>query len=150
VDLETMKTGTRTIIPVMTGLMALCVITAFVINVSAVHTSPDRFSAPQGFTPVAQIDLSTKAYSSEVLTEFSLETPEYVDVFILVWDINTSYFDLSVMGPDGYNSTVLHGEGYRADQDGGLWEEHLRPGTYQIVLNSHQSRGQASVYLKTP
>lgn len=149
-DLEILKTGTRTIVPVMTGLMALCVISAFVFNASAANNSPDRFSAPEGFTPVAQIDLSTKAYFSVVLTEFSLEAPDYVDVFILIRDINTSYFDVSVMGPEGYNSTVLHGEGYRADQDGGLWEDHLQPGTYQIVLTSHQSRGTTSVYLKIP
>lgn len=99
---------------------------------------------------MAQIDLSTKAYSSEVVTEFSLEAPDYVDVFILIWDINTSYFDVSVMGLDGYNSTVLHGEGYSADQDGGLWEEHLRPGTYQIVLTSHQSRGHNLGVLENP
>ena len=150
VDFETLKTGTRRIIPVMTGIMAVCVTLVLMFNGSAAGNSRDGFSAPQGFAPVAQIDLSTRAYYSQVLTEFSLDEPAYVDVFIIIRDINTSYFDVSVMGPGGYNSTVLHGEGYNADQDGGLWEEHLRTGTYQIVLTSHQSQGTASIYLKTP
>jgi hypothetical protein len=147
---EALKIGTRRSIPLMTGVMVLCVILAFVFNTSAVNSSLDRFSAPEGFVPVARIDLSTKAYDSQVLTEFSLDEPAYVDVFIIIRDINTSYFDVSVMGPGGYNSMVLHGEGYDADQDGGLWEEHLRTGTYQIVLTSHQSPGTASIYLKSP
>jgi hypothetical protein len=134
----------------MTGVMALCVILAFVFNASAVSSSLDRFSAPEGYVLVARIDLSIRAYSSHVLTEFSLDEPDYADIFVMVQNINTSYFDLSVLGPDGYNSTVLHGEGYNADQDGGLWEEHLRTGTYQIVLTSHRSPGTASIYLKSP
>ena len=149
-DLETLKTGTGGIIPAMTGIMAVCVILVLMFNASVADNSLDRVSAPQGFAPVARIDLSAKAYASQVLTEFSLDEPAYVDIFIAIRDINTSYFDVSVMGPDGYNSTVLHGEGYNADQDGGFWEEHLRTGTYQIVLTSHQSPGTASIYLKTP
>jgi hypothetical protein len=147
---ETLKIGTRSSIPLMTGVMALCVILAFVFNASAVSSSLDRFSAPEGYVLVARIDLSIRAYSSHVLTEFSLDEPDYADIFVMVQNINTSYFDLSVLGPDGYNSTVLHGEGYNADQDGGLWEEHLRTGTYQIVLTSHRSPGTASIYLKSP
>ena len=150
VDFETLKSGTRRIMPVMTGIMAICVTLVLMFNASAAGKSLDRFSAPQGFAPIARIDLSTRPYSSQVLTEFSLDEPAYVDIFIIIRDINTSYFDVSVTGPGGYNSTVLHGEGYNAGQDGGLWEEHLRTGTYQIVLTSHQSPGTASVYLKTP
>jgi hypothetical protein len=73
-----------------------------------------------------------------------------VGVFIAVRDINTPNFDLSVTGPDGFSSTILHGEGYRADRDRGLWEENLQPGTYQIVLTSHRSPGRISVYINTP
>lgn len=62
----------------------------------------------------------------------------------------TIYFDLSVTGANGFSSTVLHGEGYNVVQDGGLWEENLPAGTYQVVLTSHQSPGSVSVYIKTP
>jgi hypothetical protein len=70
-------------------------------------------------------------------------------VFVEIRDINTTYFDLSVTGADGYRSTVLHGEGYTADQDGGLWEAYLPAGNYQVMLASHQSSGTVSVYMKT-
>jgi hypothetical protein len=98
---------------------------------------------------VAQVDLSTRAYSAETLARFSLDKSTYVGIFIAIRGIKTTYFDLSLTGPDGYSSVIMHGEGYSAFQDGGLWEENLAPGTYQIVLTSHPSPGTASVYIKT-
>lgn len=97
------------------------------------------------YTFFHQIDLSSRAYSTETLTMFSVDKPAYAGVFIAIRSINTTYFDLRIIGPNGYVSTVLHGEGYSAFQDGGLWEENLAPGEYQIVLTSHQSPGTASV-----
>lgn len=149
-DQKILIAGTRLTIPVMTGIMAFGAIIAFLLNLSAAKNPLGRFSPPQDFAPVAQIDLSAREYSSQVLADFSLEETAYAGIFIIVQDINTSYFDLSVIGRDGYHSTVLHGEGYRTDQDGGLWEENLPPGKYQLLLTSHQSPGTASVYLKTP
>lgn len=129
--------------------MALCVITAFALNGLADRNSFNTFSPPQGFTPIAQLDLSKQPYPSVTLTQFTLDEPTTVGVFIIVKEINTTYFDLSVTGADGYSSIVLHGEGYNAFQDGGLWEENLPAGTYQVVLTSHQSPGIVSVYMKT-
>jgi len=149
-DRETLTAGTRTTVPVMASLMAACIVLTFTLNGPVAGNAPARFSPPQDFVPVAQIELSTQAYSDETLATFSLDTPAYVGVFIAVRNINTTYFDLSVIGPDGYRSTVLHGEGYSADQDGGLWEENLSPGIYQVVLKSHPSPGTASSYLKPP
>jgi hypothetical protein len=149
-DRQMLTAGARTIIPVMTGILTFGAISVFLLNRSAVKNPLDTFSPPQGFAAVAEIDLSRQVYSAEPLVEFTVDEPAYVGVFIAVRNINTSYFDLRVVGPDGYSSVVLHGEGYRADRDGGLWEESLSPGTYQLVLTSHQSPGTASVFLKTP
>jgi hypothetical protein len=149
-NLETLTAGVRKTIPVMASLMAFCVILVFTFNNFVAKNSLDRFAPPQGFVPVAQIDLSAHAYPAETLTQFTLEKSAYVGVFVAVRNINTTYIDLSVIGPDGYRSTVLHGEGYNAAQDGGLWEQNLPPGAYRLVLTSHQSPGTVSVYWKTP
>ena len=133
----------------MVSIMTLCVISAIALNTSADKHLIDSFSPPKDFVPVAQLDLSKQAYPSETLTQFTLDESTIVGVFIVVKEINTTYFDLSVTGADGYSSIVLHGEGYNAFQDGGLWEENLPAGTYQLVLTSHQSPGTASVYIKT-
>ena len=136
-------------IPAMVSIMTLCVISAIALNTSADKHLIDSFSPPKDFVPVAQLDLSKQAYPSETLTQFTLDESTIVGVFIVVKEINTTYFNLSVTGADGYSSIVLHGEGYNAFQDGGLWEENLPAGTYQLVLTSHQSPGTASVYIKT-
>ncbi len=132
----------------MAGIMVFCVILAFTLNSAAEKNSSNRFSPPQDFKPVARIDLLKHAYSSETLAQFTLDGPTTVGVFLSIRSINTTYFDLSVTGPNGFKSTVLHGEGYKAFQDGGLWQKNLPAGTYQIVLTSHQSPGTASIYLK--
>jgi hypothetical protein len=151
-DRATLTAGVRTIIPVLISILTFGAISVFLLNRSAVKNPLDKLAPPPGFVVVAEIDFSMQVYSAETLAEFTVDEPAYVGVFIAVRGINTSYFDLRVVGPGGYNSVVMHGEGYRADRDGGLWEESLSPGTYQLVLvlTSHQSPGTASVFLKTP
>jgi hypothetical protein len=149
-DRETLTAGTHRILPVMAVILTFGMTSAFLLNHPAVNHSSNTFFPPQDYAVVAEIDLSRQPYSAETLAEFTLDEPAYVGVFIVVRNVNTSYFDLHVVGPDGTRSVVMHGEGYRADRDSGLWEEPLLPGTYQLVLTSDQSPGTASVFLKTP
>ncbi len=149
-DSRTLLDGAGKTIPAMAGLMAFCVLTAFALNGFAGATAVDPFSPPPGFGLAARIDLSTQPYANETLAQFTLTEPTLMGVFLTVRDINTSYFDLSVTEPNGFSSTVLHGEGYRAERDGGLWEENLQPGTYRIVLTSRQSPGNISLYINDP
>jgi hypothetical protein len=132
----------------MTGILIFSVSCALLLDYVAVNNSSHTFFPPQDFAVAAEIDLSRQAYSAEPLAEFTLDKPAYVGVFIAVRNVNTTYFDLSVVGPDGYRSVVMHGEGYRSDRDGGLWEELLGPGTYQLVLTSNPSPGTAAIFLK--
>jgi hypothetical protein len=145
---ETLVAGTRTTIPVMVSIIVVGVGLVWTLNSPASKNSPDRFSPPQDFESVAQIDLSERAYVSETLKQFELDKPSVVAVFLAIRNINTTYFDLSITGPDGFRSTILHGEGYNAAQDGGLWDKNLPAGTYQVTLTSHQSPGTASIYFK--
>lgn len=147
-DLQTLTAGLRKTLPVLAGTLGMLVVLAFLLNMSAAENPVDRLSPPGDFVRIAEIDLSTQAYSGEVLAQFSIEAAAEAGIFVLVKDINTPYFDLRVVGPDGYSSVVLHGEGYWTDRDGGLWEATLSPGTYQLVLTSHQSPGSVSVYMK--
>ena len=146
---EGLTAGWKRTVPVMAGTLALCLMLVFWVNASASKNSLDRFSSPQNFVSIAQIDLSTRPYTSESLTQFSLDEPGYVGVFVSVRNIDTTYFDLTVTGPNGFHEIVLHGEGYNANQDGRLWEKKLSPGIYEVMLTSHQSPGTALIYLKT-
>jgi len=148
-DDKILKEGIRRTIPVMAGIIAFCVILVFALGNSAAKNSSSKFLPPQNFTLAAQIDLSTGPYSSETIAQFTLEQPSYAGVFIVIHNIDTTFFDLSVLKPDGTREVVLHGEGYGADQDGGLWKKTLSPGLYRLVLTSHQSSGTASIFLNT-
>jgi hypothetical protein len=148
-DRQVLTAGTRTIIPVMASILAVCIVLTLTLQSSLARNSPDLFSPPPGFKAIAQIDLARQRYSEEMLAQFALEETTFVGVFVDIHDIDTRYFDLSIRGADGYSSTVLHGEGYRADQDGGLWEQFLPPGAYSILLTSQQNPGTVSVYLRT-
>ena len=147
-EINKLDGATRKTIGIMTGIMAVCVFLIIALNVQAAGNPNGRFFPPQGFAKVAEINLSTRPYSSETIARFTLDQNSSAGVFIVVKDINTTYFDLSVASPDASRSTVLHGEGYRASQDGGLWEKTLPSGTYRLVLTSNQSAGTASIYLK--
>jgi hypothetical protein len=147
-NLKTLATGTRRTIPVMAGILALCIVLTFMLSASAEKSSTP--AASQDYVSIAELDLSTQSYSAETLAQFELKEPANVGVFVIVRGINTTYFDLSVMGSDGYSSIVLHGEVYRAHQDSGSWKETLPAGTYRVVLTSHKSPGTASVFLKNP
>jgi len=149
IDREKLISGTQKTVSVMTGIMALCLISVFIFSAAAKGNGLNKFSPPQDFTPISQIDLSARAYSNETLTQFTLDKATYVGVSLVIRNINTTYFDISVIGPNNYRSTVLHGEGYSAVEDGGLWEQNLSPGIYQLVITSHQSPGRVSVYFKT-
>jgi hypothetical protein len=145
---EDLTAGMRRGIAVMGSIAASCIALTLTLNHLSPTNSLDEFTPPPGYASVAQLNLSVRTYSTQTITGFTLDETSYVGVFIAVRSIDTSYFDLTVTGPGGFCSTVLHGEGYRADQDGGLWEKHLPPGSYQLILTSHQSPGTLSVYLK--
>jgi hypothetical protein len=149
VDREILTAGTRMLLPVLGGIAAFCIILTLALNRLAAQGSRDRFSPSQDFVPIAQFDLSTRVYSSERIAHFSLNETSYAGIYVAIRNIDTRYFDLTVTGPDGFQSTVVHGEGYRAGQDGGLWEERLPPGAYQLLLTSQPSPGSVSVYLRT-
>jgi hypothetical protein len=48
---------------------------------------------------------------------------------------------------DGPDFVLLHGEGYRAGRNGGMWQETPPPGDYSLVLDSRHSSGTLSVYI---
>ncbi len=150
IDREKTIVGTPKAISVMTVMMAFCLLFVFGLSAAAKGNALHELAPSHDFARITQIDLSTRAYSNETLIQFTVDDTTYVGVFIVVRNINTQYFDLSVTGTDNYHSTILHGEGYNVLEDGGLWEQPLSPGTYQLVLTSHQSSGNASVYLRNP
>lgn len=150
-DPANLNAGARSSFAVMAALAAACAALTVFANFTAAKNPADRLTPPEGFQRTAQINLSTRAYQDEIVAQFSLDKPADAGVFVVINNINTTYFDLSLKGPDGFSKIITHGEGYRAARDGGLWEQNLLPaGEYRLVLNSHASPGSVSIYLRLP
>lgn len=102
---------------------------------------------PSDFQQAAEIDLSNRSYKEEILGQFLLEDTTDLDILFSIPNVDTTFLDLSLMGPDSVLTVILHSEDYRTDQHGsGRWKKSLTPGAYQLVLTSEQSPGTLSVF----
>ena len=144
-QLEAME-KTATAAFMMFAVTAVVLLSTLSINTVATQNGANRLSPPANLALAAQIDLSVRAHDNDVLATFSVTEGGRLDLFFAVQDINTDYFDLRLIGPDGTSTLLLHGEVYRADQDGGLREFDVVPGVYQVVLTAAPSPGVLSIY----
>jgi hypothetical protein len=142
-DRDVVHTGLRRSLTLMTGILIGC---SSVIVILSNALNP--FAPPQGFQPVAQLDLTSRAHTDELLWQFVLDQPAEVGVYAVVQGINTTYFDLRLIGSDGFDAVILHGEDYTADQDRVSWSRELQPGQYQLVVTARQTPGTISIYGK--
>lgn len=122
---------------------------ALVACTSRGEAQKTELAPPVDYQQVADIDLSAQPRDAETLGQFSLDETATVGVFYSIRDIDTPYFDLRLVGPDGNEHVILHSEDFRTDQHGGgLWEESLPPGAYHLELTASQSPGALAVYWK--
>lgn len=137
--------GSRTAVLAMIIVLGLCLGAAFTLDHQAGVTPPPDF------TLVSETDLSVRAYEAESLLTFTLEETAVPQLFLTMAAIDTPYFGLSLVGPDGASYTIMHGEDFRTDRNGsGQWSQSLPPGTYDLQLTTAQSSGQFTVYWKRP
>jgi hypothetical protein len=142
-DEHVVHAGLRRPLTLMTGILIVCS-SLIVILSSALNP----FAPPQGFQPVAQLDLASQAHTGEILQQLALDQPTEVGIYAVVHGIDTTYLDLRLTGSDGFDAVILHGEEYTADQDRALWSRVLPPGQYRLVATAHQTPGKISIYLK--
>jgi hypothetical protein len=135
--------GLRPPLALMTGILITCSSLIIVLSNALNPLAP-----PQGFQPIAQLNLTSRTRTAETLWQFALDQPTVIDIYAVVQDINTTYLDLRLTGSDGSDAVILHGEDYTADQDRVTWSRELLPGQYQLVVTARQTPGTISVYGK--
>lgn len=144
-QLETLgKTGTA--VALMLTIMVILLLSTLTINTLATQNGVTRLSPPADMNLAAEVDLAVQAHENSVLTTLTVTESGTLALFFTVQDINTAYFDLRLEGPDDYSAALLHGEEYRANQDGGLQTFTVPPGAYQVVLTAVQSPGVLSIW----
>jgi hypothetical protein len=142
-NVQLVHTGLRRPLALMTiGLIACSGVIVVLSN------TLNPFAPPQGFQPVAQLDLTSRAHTNETVVQFALEQPAEVGVYAIVQGIDTTYFDLRLTGSAGLDAVILHGEDYTTKQDRVMWSRELPPGQYRLIVTAHQTPGQITVYLK--
>ena len=111
------------------------------------RNAPARQTPPPNFQLVTEVDLSSGSHNGETLLSFTLDEPSVVGIYFAIEQIDTRSLDLRLVGADGQSAVLLHAEDYRTDRDGGgLWEQRLEAGTYQLLLSAAQSPGRLAVY----
>ncbi len=142
-DGQVVYAGLRLPLALMTGILIVC--SGLIVVLS---NTLNPLAPPQGFQPVAQLDLASRARRDETVWQFALNQPTEISIYAIVQRIDTTYFDLRLTGSDNFDTVILHGEDYIADQDRVAWDRALPPGQYRLVVTAHQTPGQVSVYLK--
>jgi hypothetical protein len=104
-------------------------------------------TVPPDFQLAARVDLTARSYDGETVAQLRLEETAVVHIYYTLPNIDLTYFDLKLMGADGDTHLILHSEDYQTDKNGGgVWEERLSSGVYQLVLTAPQTTGTLSVY----
>jgi len=133
------KAQTKYFVPLTMGL--------FIFVLLTVSCQTDQAQPPPDFQVVAEVDLSAQPYDAETVGEFTLGETAVARIFYTIPNIDTTNFDLSLIGPNDDSFVILHSEDFRTDEDGGgTWEQRLPAGDYRLVLTAPQTPGTLSVY----
>ena len=95
----------------------------------------DPLVPPDGYEQVVSFNLQDQAVNLETVFRFTVEAPQLVGIYVQLENIDTTYFDLSLTGPGGYEKVLLHAEGYSVSKDSTLFEERLAAGEYELVVD---------------
>jgi hypothetical protein len=132
-------------------LVVLSLVIMIILAGCTVVSGPTAQLPPQDFQLMAVVDLSTRVYDEEILGEFTLDKTAVVGIRYTLPNVDITYFDLSLIGPQEEKRVILHSENYRTDaHGGGEWEKNLMPGTYRLALIADGGHGILSVYKANP
>lgn len=137
------------------GLSSLLVVIFAVTTTLQTGLAPKQvsnFRPPVGYQRISTVMLSDRDYQNETVASFSIEQECETGVYLWVKDINTTFFDVTLIGPEGKQFPMLHAEGYKSTYDSAKIETNMGPGEYRLVMTGSQSRslGEVSFYLKLP
>jgi hypothetical protein len=126
-------------------LLAACVIGGLLVTLNGLL--PNN-AVPDGYQLAVRVDLANAQPEGEAVYAFEKRGPGQLGYFMQVRDIRTDLLDVSLHGPDGWRTTLLHGEGYSAAEFtfGESWKD-LPAGRYELVISGTPARGVVTVYI---
>ncbi len=128
------------------GLLIMVLLVYLLLNGGG-QKGNTEMAAAADFQLLAEIDLAARPYGLDTVAKFTLQETADVGIYYAMPNFNTAYLDLSLLGPNGERTVILHSENLKTDAaGGGLWEQRLNPGAYRLLLTTEQSLGVFSVY----
>ncbi len=128
-------------------IMLLAMLSALILFAVGCNAGQTGLTPPPDYQTVATVDLSAQPHDGAEVGQFTLTETAVVNIFYTLPNIDTTYFDLSLSGPNGDNLVILRSETFRTDENGGgSWEQRLSPGEYRLLLTAPQTSGTLSVY----
>jgi hypothetical protein len=97
------------------------------------------------------VDLAAQTFAGEPVLAFTLADADVVGIYYALENVETTTFELSLVAADGQSRVIQRSQGLRTDrQGGGLWEQELPAGSYQLLLSADQGQGTVAVYWGYP
>lgn len=101
---------------------------------------------PANYRQVASVDLKVKPHEGDAVYEFAIQTPQTISFFVVLNDADVQYLDVHLAGPDYGTRSVLHAAELKLSYSGMAWQDYLKPGDYQLIVNSPKGAGKLLVY----
>lgn len=136
---------------VMAGLIVVLLGGILLLNTLVGQNGAAQYGPPLDFQFLAEIDLSIKTWEEAAVAQFSLAESAEVGLYFNLRSVDSASFDLSLQGPNSFQTLILHSETYRTDEAGAGWQRNftLPPGDYRVMLTAVQSPGVLSIYWGT-
>ena len=140
--------------PIVWGGLVMLLVwgTAIALKTGLPGAAAQTVEPPAGYVRAAHIDISAGDFDDFELAHFTLSSPGGPGIFLEIHDIDTSFFEVRLVGPDSYEQVILRGEGYSTTLDTARLDPDpaLPPGEYEVLLTSRQSPGTLTVYIQQP
>ena len=131
----------------LAALIAIFVgVTVLSLGIAAFYPFADALAAPEDYEPVFLLDLSRRAYNSEVVYTFTLAEPADVGLFFALKEVSRGPVRITLVGSGGYQNTFL-----RAPEDFSTGQSTvnsdripLGPGEYAVEITFPRCDGSLS------
>ncbi len=136
----------RTVLPF---IILTVLILAASLGLDSAAASGGRFTIPEGYSLVRDLDLAERGYNQETVFNFKLDAPEEFRFFITLENISRGPVRIELLGTGGYNELFfLMGSDNRIGQATVHPSGMLEPGDYALVLSVPQNRsGRIGIYV---
>ncbi len=104
-------------------------------------------AVPQGYQFIRRVELGGGDQQEEVIAVFTRWLGSG-GILLNLRGVKSELLDVRLVGDNGFEETLLHGEDFTSEQGRVEYTQDLPPGEYRILLSTRRSSGTLTVYLR--